>query len=163
MTLSNKRPNHRLRLYLSAAIALCAMLALIVFGLARLSSLGDAHDRMIGEDWTKAEAAHAINALTRANARRVMELFIATDKTSVAQTYLNIESNKQIISAKLDLLARMADSTEERRLIATIRTSRAAYVDSFSKVATLLAQDKRDQAALLLHQQTLPMLDLMQK
>jgi methyl-accepting chemotaxis protein len=56
------------------------LLALVVaVGLQRFHDVGRATATLIDDDWAKAEAAATIDTMTRANARRTLELFIAPD------------------------------------------------------------------------------------
>lgn len=163
MKLSSLLTERRPLFWWGCGAALSVMAVLIALIAGRLSSLGSEQDRLVDQGWDKAEAAHAINALTRANARRVLELFLVTDKDKIAQTHLAIEANKQIISEKLVLLERMAETDRERQLLVSIRQTRAAYVASFSEVLALLSADRRGQAATLMNEQTLPTLDRLQR
>ena len=60
------------RLGLTFGLLIVMMLAIVVVGLLRFSSVAQANTRIIEEDWVKAEAANVVNATTRANARRTM-------------------------------------------------------------------------------------------
>ncbi|MEO7496467.1 MAG: MCP four helix bundle domain-containing protein [Massilia sp.] len=163
MKLSSLRTGPRPLFWGVCGAVLVITALLIALGLGQLSSLDSANGRIIDQGWDKAEAAHAVNALTRANARRVLELFLITDKDKIAQTQLAIETNKQIITEKLAMLDRIAESEREKHMMAAIRRTRAAYVASFSEVITLLSADKRGQAATLMNEQTLPTLDQLQR
>ena len=65
-----------LRLGVAFGLILILMVVVIVSGLVRFASIGETSSKMIEKDWVKAEAANTINAMTRANARRTLELFL---------------------------------------------------------------------------------------
>jgi methyl-accepting chemotaxis protein len=136
---------------------------LIVVGLIRLGNISDINDRIIDGDWVKTDAAQTINALTRANAQRTMELFITSDKDKVSRIYQSIDSNKKTIDEALATLDKLAYAPEGKALLAKIKVSRAAYVTSFSKVAKLLAEEKRDEATSMMSGETLPALDVLEQ
>ncbi|HQC86289.1 MAG TPA: MCP four helix bundle domain-containing protein, partial [Rhodoferax sp.] len=50
------------------------MLVMALVSVMRFGDVAEINDRIIEKDWVKAEAANVINATTRANARRTMEL-----------------------------------------------------------------------------------------
>jgi len=139
------------------------MVALIVVSLIRLANIGDINNRIIDKDWVKSDAAQTINALTRANASRTMELFITSDKDKVSRIYQSINANKQAIDEALGTLDILTYTPEGKALLVKIKESRAAYVSSFSKVAKLLAQEKRDEAASMMSGETLPALDVVEQ
>ncbi|WP_181322022.1 MCP four helix bundle domain-containing protein [Trinickia symbiotica] len=93
-----------MRLGASFGLVLMLIAMLIAVSLDGMTSIGEIIDSIIYKEWVKADAAQAINAMTRANARHTMELFIASDKDK-ASIYQKIEDNKKTIV-----------STRQRRL-----------------------------------------------
>jgi methyl-accepting chemotaxis protein len=150
------------RLGLGFGLVLLLLATLIAVGLVRLASIGDINERIIGKDWVKGEATQTVNATTRDNARRTMELFVANDKDKAA-TYQAIEANKKKIDGALATLDKLIYTPEGTALLTRIKESRAAYVASFSKVARLLAEGKRDEATMAMTSETLPALDVLQE
>ncbi|MGV7210782.1 methyl-accepting chemotaxis protein [Oxalobacteraceae bacterium A2-2] len=150
------------RLGAGFALVLVLMLLLIVVLSLRLGSIGAASDRMTREEWVKAEAVHTINATTRANARRSLELFVAPDKAYAERSFTEIAANRKIIDEALETLTRLVVRPEGKELLARLKTDRAAYVASFSKVGELYKSGQREQAAALMVGETLPALDQLQ-
>nr|WP_289623126.1 methyl-accepting chemotaxis protein [Trinickia mobilis] len=150
------------RLGAGFGLVMLLMVTLMVVVQIRLASIGDINDRTIGEQWVKADAAQTINLTTRANARQTMELFITSDKDKVSTIHQRIDTNKKTIDVALETLDKLVYSPEGKLLLAKIRESRAAYVTSFSKVAQLLAEQKRDEATSMMSGETLPALDVLQ-
>ncbi|SCK17020.1 methyl-accepting chemotaxis protein [Variovorax sp. HW608] len=151
------------RLGVGFGLVLSLMVALIVVGLVRFANIDDINDKIISQDWVKAEAAQTINARTRANARRTMELFVTSDKDQVNRIHRQIDANKKAIDGALETLDKLVASPEARALLAKIKESRAAYVASFSKVSQLLGEEKRDEATRMVNGETLPALDVLQQ
>ncbi len=143
-------------------IVLLMMAALIVVGLVRLGNIGTVSHRIIERDLVKADAANIINATTRANARRTMELFLAADAGEMAPVFERISANKKLIDDAFATLERLVYLPEGRELLASLKQRRGAYVASFGKVGSLLKEGKRDEASALMKNETLPALDAMQ-
>jgi len=135
------------RLGAGFGLIMVLMVTLIVISLIRLANVSDINERIIGKDWVKTDAAQTINVMTRTNARRTMELFITTDKHKVINIYQSIDANKKTIDEALETLDKLVYSSDGKALLAKIEESRAAYVTSFSKVAKLIAGEKRNEAA----------------
>lgn len=150
------------RLGAGFGFVLLLMTALIVVGLVRLTGIGNINDRLVGTEWVKADAAHTIDVLTRANARSTMELFVTTDASKVAAIYERIEGNKKAITDALNTLGTLAESPEEKAQLEETTAARVAYVKSFSEVAQQLKDGKRDEATATLNGATLPALDTLQ-
>jgi methyl-accepting chemotaxis protein len=161
MSLTNMKIGARLGVGFGLVMVL--MVTLIVVGLIRLAGIGKINDRIIDKDWVKTDAAQTINAVTRTNARRTMELFITSDNDKVSSIYQSIDANKKTIDKALETLDKLVYEPEGKALLAHIKESRAAYVTSFSNVARLLAEGKRDEAASMMSSETLPTLDALQQ
>lgn len=138
------------------------MLVMIVVGLMRFTDIGEINSRIIEKDWVKAEAANTINATTRANARRTMELLIVTDKAQIARINERIGANKKTIDEALATLDRLIYLPEGKALLASLKEARGRYVASFSKVAKLLDEGKSDEAVSTMNSETLPALYALQ-
>jgi methyl-accepting chemotaxis protein len=150
------------RLTIGYGLIMLLMASLIVLGVTRLSSIGSLTDKVVTQDWAEAEAANTITALTNANARNTLELFITTDKDQAERIYQSIDVNKKFISAALELFDRLPMSSEATPVVANIKLTRAAYVASFSKVAQLLKDDQLEEANRMMRGETLPALNVLQ-
>ncbi|MDE2418006.1 MAG: MCP four helix bundle domain-containing protein [Burkholderiales bacterium] len=143
-------------------LVIAMMLIMVVVSVVRFGDIGEINDRIIEKDWVKAEATNVINATTRANARRTMELVIATSPEQIARIKSEIEVNKKTISTALDTLDKLIYLPEGKAFLGKLKAARAAYVVSFSKVGKLVEDGKRDDAVALLNAETLPALDALQ-
>jgi methyl-accepting chemotaxis protein len=160
MNIANMKIGARLAIGFGLVVLLVA--TVIGIGVARLNGIGDVNDKVVQQDWVNAEAANTINALTNANARNTLELFITTDQAQTDRIYQSIEINKKAIAQGLDTLDRLSDAAEAKRLLADLKSSRAAYVASFSKVAKLLEEQQLDEANRMMRGETLPTLNVLQ-
>jgi methyl-accepting chemotaxis protein len=150
------------RLAAGFGLVLLLLVTLIGFALMRFDGIDQINRQIIEKDWVKAEAAGTINATTRANARRTMELLLLTDPVAVARTHEVIEANKKTITAAIDTLERLVYLPEGKALVAKLKQERGQYVASFAKVDRLIVAGRRDEAVALMLGETLPALDLLQ-
>ena len=150
------------RLALGFGLVLSMMLALMASGLVQLNGIDRLNARIIEENWVEAGAANRIDVTMRENARQTMQLFIA-DQAQARAINARIAVNKKIITDALAALDKLIAAPDGRALLATIKEQRALYVASFTHVESLLAQDRRDEAVRLMHQQTLPILNDLQE
>ena len=160
MNISNMKIGARLTV--GYGLTMLSMAALIVLGVTRLTGIGQLTDKVVTQDWAKADAASTITALTNANARNTLELFITTDKAKAEAIYQSIDANKKTISAALDMFDRLPMAAEAKPVVADIKRTRAAYVASFSKVAQLLKDDELEEANRMMRGETLPALNVLQ-
>jgi methyl-accepting chemotaxis protein len=150
------------RLGVGFAFVLLLLVGLAGITVQRFGSIGETSARIIEKDWVKAEAANIINATTRENARQTLQLFIAADKEEIARINQSISDNKKTIDDALATLDRLVYKQEGRELLSRVKELRAKYVASFSVVARLLEEERRDDAAKLMREETLPALDRLQ-
>ncbi|MBY0454006.1 MAG: MCP four helix bundle domain-containing protein [Burkholderiaceae bacterium] len=159
MQMANWKIGTRLGWGFGALIAM--MLGVVAMGLVRFDQVGEINTRIIDSDWVKAEAVHTINATTRANARRTMELVLANE-SEVKAIRADIATNKKTIDDALATLEQHIYRPEGKALLAQLKDKRGKYVQSFSKVAQLVEAGAHDQAVALLKSETLPALDALQ-
>jgi methyl-accepting chemotaxis protein len=152
-----------IRLGAGFGLLMVMMLLMALVSVIRLGELNEINDRIIEKDWIKAEAANVINATTRANARRTMELVIADNPEHIVKVKQSIEVNKKIIAEALGVLERLVYLPEGKALVAKLKDARTKYVASFSKVAQLVDEGKKSEAIAVLNAQTLPALDALQE
>ncbi len=150
------------RLTAGFGLLIVMMLGMAIVGVTRFTQIGAINPRIIERDWGQSEAASTINATTRANGRRTMELVLATDPSQVSAVKAAIETNKKTISDALQTLEALVFLPEGKVLVAQLVDARKKYVASFSKVAKLVDEGKKDEAVSLLNTETLPALDALQ-
>lgn len=149
------------RLGVSFALGMLMMFVLIAVAIMRLSDIGEINQKIISQDWVKADASATINAHTRDNARKTMELFLAADKEQSGKIYQQIDANKKIIGTALQTLEKLVDSAEGKAQLVKLGVSRGAYVTSFTRLGKMLDEGQKDEASKLLASETLPALDVL--
>ena len=151
------------RLTLGFGALLLMFGAVIVQGVVSLESVGGKSRSLVEEDWVAASAAASLDALTRANARRTMELFFVSDDAARLQGVRGkIAENRKAIDRDLETLNRLVRTEEGRAELAALTSARKAYVASFTAVDRLLAAGNREQATRTLLDETLPAIDTLQ-
>ncbi|CAN5876834.1 methyl-accepting chemotaxis protein [soil metagenome] len=160
MTFANMKIG--VRLGLGFGVVQILMVFLLMVAVGRMDHIGSLNKKILDTDWVKADAASTINVLTRANARRTLELFIESDPVAITKIYAQIDSNKRAISDAFALLEKLVYSPEGKALLAKTKSDRAQYVQSFGLVGKLLTEDKRDDAVRTMKQETLPALDVLE-
>ena len=143
--------------FLLVLIAIANAVAIMQF-----RSVSTVNTRIIERDWIKAEAANTINATTRAQVRRTLEIALATDPTQIANADTFIANNKKIIEDAFAVLDQLVFLPEGKALVTNIRTKREFFVASFTRVRQLVAAGKRDEAVALINSETLPAIDALQ-
>ncbi|WP_460565460.1 methyl-accepting chemotaxis protein [Hydrogenophaga aquatica] len=151
------------RLGLGFGLLIFLSVLAVAIAILRLTGIGGINTRIIESEWVKAQAASTINATTRANARRTMELLISTDAAHMARVKERIASNKKDIDVALETLDRLVYLQEGKDLLATLKQARAQYVASFGRVAQLVDAGDREGATRLMLTETLPALDALQQ
>jgi methyl-accepting chemotaxis protein len=120
------------RLGLGFGLLILMIVGANVSALLRLNQLGEINTRIIEKDWVKAEMGSVINATTRANARRTMELLIVTDPARAAAIGESINANKKTIDEAMAKLEELIYLPKGKALLAEIKEKRGAYVASFT-------------------------------
>jgi methyl-accepting chemotaxis protein len=146
------------RLGASFAVLIMLMLISIVVSIARFASIEALNEKIIREDLVSSNAAHSIDEAAREDARRTLALFIL-EKSERAKSYERIDRNKKEIDAALDTLKSLARNDASKAAVAKVQAARTTYAASFIKVAELIEEDRRDDAATMMKTETFPALD----
>lgn len=152
-----------LRLGLGFGLLNVMMLCMSLIGIVNLSAVGESNERLLGDSWPKAQAASTIDATTRANARYTMEVVLAKDAAELQAIKAKIAINKKTIDDALTLLDQRVHRAEGKALLAQLKTTRSAYVQSFTKVVDTVEAGDKDKAVAILKSETLPLLDNLQR
>ncbi len=146
------------RLAAGFGIMMALMLAILLVSVSRFLAFSADNRQIIEQDWVMASAANAVDTAARDDVRRTLALFIS-DRDQRAVSYARIDSNKKVIDAALISLEKLITGAQEKDLLKTIQSARAAYSVSFLKVADLVEEDRRDDAAKMMTTETFVTLD----
>ena len=152
-----------LRLGCVFGLIIAAMVSIILVAHMQFAAVADINQRIIERENVKAEAATEVNLLTRANARRSMELLYTKEPERLLFIKARITENKGHIVEALATLDRLVELPEGKALLAQVKQARAKYVGSLNTIQKLVDEDQRDAAISLMQQETLPLLDALQE
>lgn len=137
----------------------CAMAGALMVMLWLFVGVGRFDPGIVERDRAVVDAAATIAVLTRANARRMMELLMTTEPARAARVADRIEDNKRVIDAAIATLERLVDAPRGRALLAAIKTARLGYLASLDRVGQSAARERRTVSSAMLLETTLPALD----
>jgi len=147
------------RLHLAFGLIIAVMVVLSAVGITRLKSLDRITSHIADVEWAKVEAALTVSALTRANAQRANELFLAADAAHVERILAQMAANRAKVADYLRTLDRLVASQAGKDLLARIKDEREAYVTSLDKVTQAITSGRRDDATRTMLGETLPRQD----
>jgi methyl-accepting chemotaxis protein len=151
------------RLGLGFGLVFAFLIIIVALAFTRAMALGEIADKLVNQDWVKAQSVHEIEAITRNNARMTMELFLTNDKDQIARIHQAMESNREKVEAMLGRLEGQVEPAEGRALLQKIRERRKDFITSFGATIKQLEAGKRDDASRLLISETLPAIDALQE
>ena len=147
------------RLHLAFGLIIAVMVVLSAVGITRLKSLDRITSHIADVEWAKVEAALTVSALTRANAQRANELFLAADAAHVERILAQMAANRAKVADYLRTLDRLVASQAGKALLSHIKDEREAYVASLDKVTQAITSGRRDDATRTMLGETLPRQD----
>lgn len=137
----------------------CAMAGALMIMLWLFVGVGRLDPGMVERDRAVVDASATIATLTRANARRVMELLMTTEPARAARVAERIEDNKRLIEAAIATLERLVEAPRGRALLAAVKTARLGYLVSLDRLGQAAARERRTVSSAMLLETTLPALD----
>ena len=149
----------RVRLMAGFGIVMLLMAVIILVGVFRFSELGAANNKIVEQDWASAAAISTIDMAAREDVRRTLALFILQEQAQRAKSYEQIDLNKKTIDEALLTLKKLVSSVEGKVLLQKIEAARAVYFTSFIKVAELVEEGRREEAARIMSTETFSDLD----
>ena len=108
-------------------------LLVLVVGAAvlRFAQTGEGVAQLTQHDWRSAEAAALLDAATRSNTRRTMELFFVTSPQDEAVLHQKIRENRALVDQALAELDTLLTDPAQRRSLAEIQAAAGVPKGSF--------------------------------
>ena len=150
------------RLVLGFGLLLAMLAIATLFAAWQFNDIGQVNQRILDQDWRKAEAANFINATTRTNASLTMALLIADQPARVADINQRINRNKADIDQAMATLDALVSRPAGRTLLSEIKDKRGRFVASFNKVRDLVSQGQLEEARRVMNHETLVAIDALQ-
>ena len=116
--LDNLRLRSRMALGFGSVLALLAVV--VAMAALRFDAMDRAMDALVNQAWAKAQAVQDLDAATRANGARTLELVLTTDTARMVELRSRIDRNSTLAAAAIDKLQRLVQLPEGRRLLADI-------------------------------------------
>ncbi|WP_338846052.1 methyl-accepting chemotaxis protein [Massilia sp. W12] len=132
----------------------CLILLSIGVGMSRMHSVADVTLQTIKADWPSAQKAMEVEQMAQNNALRLYALLFASDREKRIALYKEIDQNRAKISENLKTLGALAKSAQEKAILERVSQARAAYLQSYQKVADLVEADDRENAINTMVQET---------
>ena len=151
-----------LRLSVGFGVLIALMLAMVVVGVVRVSSLLETSGLIIERDWSKAEAANTLSSIAQANARRTIEIYFAENEAERAQKRSEIVAGRETFVQAFKTLQTMVYVPEAKTWLTEAEEARGRYVTSQARFNQLVDAGDKEAAFAELHGQTLPQLVIVQ-
>ena len=151
-----------MRLTVGFGVLIALMLAMVVVGVVRVSSLLEANRLIIEREWSKAEAANTLSSIAQANARRTIEIYFAENEAERAQKRSEIVAGRETFIQAFKTLQTMVYVPEAKTWLAEAEEARGRYVTSQARFNQLVDAGDKEAAFAELHGQTLPQLVIVQ-
>lgn len=150
------------RLTTGFGLLIMLMLAIVVVGTIRISSLADINNELIESDWAKAKAANALLVISQANGLRTLEIFASKNSEHRAKLRAQRASAIETFNSNYRFLEETVKLPEAKKLLAQMHEARMLYLSSGNKVSDLIEEGQPDAAYKILQETTLPQLEIMQ-
>ena len=141
------------------AILIVLMLVVIVLSGSRIYAIRAETDDILQRDWVAAKATSKIHAMAREAATRIVSLPILQSEALRQENQARLEAIKQGIDGQMRILESLDARPAERRLLAQIRTARAAYFVALGQIFAQVARGDHAGAEVTLQATALPVLD----
>ncbi len=149
------------RLAMGFGLLLLLIAALIGSSYRSLQDIGEENRQLLEQELVKVATVSVIDTATRANGLATAELLLVAPQ-QVPEVQARINANRVRIDEALLTLDRLVTRPEGRAALAQLRTARAAYVTSFSKIPPLVLAGQLEQARQQVRDDALPALGRLQ-
>jgi methyl-accepting chemotaxis protein len=144
-----------LKLTLGFGVIIVVLVLSLFFALNRASAINDLVEKMVQEDWRKAELANASAQRMNVIARESFALFFVKDMdASIAY----IDGQRLAINAAMQELKSLVKLEQGKDLLRRIEAARLPYVQAYQDASQALKQGQRDEAVLIMQNRAMPAL-----
>jgi methyl-accepting chemotaxis protein len=150
------------RLGMGFGVMLVSMMILVGISMQGLSGIGKANEDVIDRDWINASAAASITAVTRHTSALLFESLVNTDPARTEHITLMIDENRKATADAIAVMEKLLVRPERKAALAEVKERRAAFVDTFTAVRKLIADNQREQATAMMFSDTIPKLNSLQ-
>jgi PAS domain S-box-containing protein len=144
-------------------VAFCLLIGLLIsvgwLALDQMSRIEEKVSQMLGREWAKVKVAREAVALSTANNRITLSLFLLNDTNHWSPLLAERAENTRRISEFLQRIERQVNSPEERRMLEAVKEARGPYVASYLEAIKLkLDRGETEAARSIMIGRTMPLL-----
>jgi methyl-accepting chemotaxis protein len=147
-----------IRLTLGFGLVLVILAAGFIVGLVEIGAINSRTERITQKEWVKAELLNECQRIALDNALGTLQLTGSTDPRLKEETLGRIAIQRADFVKHLEKLERLVYTEKGKRLIVDISALRLPYVESFNRARALLDEGKREEAAKVINEDTIPKL-----
>ena len=146
------------RLGVAFATVLIMTAVIAVLCISRLSNLDDKIDKIVDEDWTRAQLAFNLSGRTGESAIQTLRVFLSSTKDENDRLRAISERNSKGNTDDSAKLEQLAITDNDKAKLAKFKDTRTPYLASRNAAVKLLNDGKPDEAKKALFDETLPLL-----
>jgi methyl-accepting chemotaxis protein len=147
-----------IRLTLGFGIVLVILAAGFGAGIIELGAISSRTDRITQKEWKKAELLNECERIALDNALCTAAIAGLTDGRGKDEMLARIATQRADFTKHMEALEQLVYTEKGKKLMVEIQNFRQPYVESFNKARALLDQGKREEAAKLINEETVPKL-----
>jgi methyl-accepting chemotaxis protein len=146
------------RLSIGFGSLLVFMVLIVAAGVAGLQSGTQYIDKLVTDDYSKAEVSNELLQLFNENVTNTFLIMMATDKEKAEAVSAELLKTRKGVQSAMDRLGALVSTKEEVELYEDIKKKRKHYVSTADKLLQLVHQNKRADALRLMEEVRLPAL-----
>ncbi|HYL15588.1 MAG TPA: PAS domain S-box protein [Terriglobales bacterium] len=147
------------RLGVAFGVLIAILSGIGYLGLSRADQSNANLNDILGKRWIKMQLAREALTYSNRNSRITMQIFLLKDQKAIGLLLAQRAENSKKIVELLSEIGTRCESEDEKNLFDLVREARTPYINSYLRALHLLVDEqKRDAAAAVIVQETLPAL-----
>jgi PAS domain S-box-containing protein len=147
------------RLGVAFGVLIAILSGIGYLGLSRADQSNANLNDILGKRWIKMQLAREALTYSNRNSRITMQIFLLKDQKAIGLLLAQRAENSKKIMELLSEIGTRCESEDEKKLFDLVREARTPYINSYLRALHLLVDEqKRDAAAAVMVQETLPAL-----
>ena len=148
-----------LRLTVTFAVLIAVLIGIGEVGLHRMQVIDEALSDIMARQSTNVQLARRAMMISNENSRIVMEIVLVENRPLVRAMLSTRAANSKEITRLIEQSDRRCESSEERRLLEEVRSTRAAYLESSTKaIGMVVDKQQHDEAEKIVVNELIPAL-----
>ena len=147
-----------IRLTLGFGIVLLILAVGFVTGIVELGAINSRTERITQKEWVKAELLNECERIALDNALGTLQVTGISDARTKEEIFTRIATQRADFVKNLEKLDQLVYTEKGKKIMSDIKAFRTPYVESFNKARALLDEGKKDEAAKVINEDTIPKL-----